>query len=431
MNKIIKYFQDFAYEKLTNTINEYYNYFSFFKNSSELYSKFAEQINISNNLIMSSLKVPKMNDNFLLGVMQRTQNLLFQNLSHISNGLKQNIISKGPLSKLQEKVTKIDIIKKENSNKFKDIEEIKKKVVKKYHKYEKIFNSYLPEQNMNNNANNNINRRPSLMDTPDFVYITTILIELINKLILDLNLFIIDVKDSFYKINQLFVEMNNLVKDSVLIYIQESKKVFNIDVTKNFEEIENYYKKLEKDNDDQLIKLNQIFHNSQSKENMHSLLQQYYVLLCNSGRVKNELLSDRNKFSINQNSNILLFFEWLVSVCPQHIGLSNEDLIVKRVKIKRDPGIFKGWRESIMVFTRQHHLLLYDSPEKIENYNKIFELDKINFRKKQDNKRPFLFELIANRKGKLMDFKGNYLFDGLNEQNINDIQPLIINAYNI
>ena len=71
-----------------------------------------------------------------------------------------------------------------------------------------------------------------------------------------------------------------------------------------------------------------------------------------------------------------------------------------------------------MIFTRQKHLLLFDNQEKIENYVKIFELDKTSFRKKIDNKRPYMFELVANRKGKLMDFKGNYLFDGLNEQNI-------------
>ena len=50
--------------------------------------------------------------------------------------------------------------------------------------------------------------------------------------------------------------------------------------------------------------------------------------------------------------------------------------------------------------------------------------------KKVDNKRPHLFELVANRKGKVMDFKGNYLFDGLKEQNINIIHPLVLSAYN-
>ena len=113
-------------------------------------------------------------------------------------------------------------------------------------------------------------------------------------------------------------------------------------------------------------------------------MQQYYVLLCNSGRVKKEHLSDRNTFSIEQYSNLLLFFEWLISISPQPTGLSSEDLVMKRFKVKRDPGIFKGWRDSILVFTRQHHLLLYDnSTDKLENLvnvlsKKIEKLENIN-----------------------------------------------------
>ena len=431
ITKIIKNFQDLTYEKLANTINECSNYFSFFKNSSELYSKFAEQIHTSNSSIMSSLKVPKLGDNFLLGVMQKTQNLLFQNLSSISNGLKQNIISKGPLSQLQDKINKIDFIKKMNTNKFREVEEQKKQLIKKFHKYDKLFESYLPETNLNNPNHNNHERRierPSLVDTPDFVFIVHNLLEIINKLIVDINLFIVDTKDCFYKINVLYVEMNNLVRDSVLIYIRESKKVFNIDVAKNFEEIENYYKNIQKNKQDKIFKLTQIFSTNKSQEDMHTLLQQYYVLLCNSGRVKKEYLSDRNTFSIGQYSNLLLFFEWLISISPQPTGLSSEDLVMKRFKVKRDPGIFKGWRDSIFVFTRQHHLLLYDTSEKIENFAKIFEVDKTNFRRKLDNKRPFMFELIAVRKGKVMDFKGNYLFDALSEKNLNEIHPMILSA---
>ena len=429
MNKILKLLQDLTYEKITNSVNECHSYFSFFKHSSELYSKFAEQINVSNNTIMSTVKVPKMNDDFLLGVMQKTQTLLFQNLLKISDGLKQNIISKGPLSKLQEKVNKIENIKKTNSNKLKEIEEIKKKLQKKYHKYEKVFESYVPSpNNLNNSRNRNI--RPTLIDTPDFVYVTKNLLELMNKLTLDINLYIVDTKDSFYKVNELFVEMNNLLRDSVLIYIRESKKIFNIDVTKNFEEIENYYKKMEESKSDKIFSLDRIFNTSQSQQSIDTLLQQYYVLLNSSGRVKNELLTDRNKFSVKEYSNILLFFEWLISVSPQPTDLVTDDLIIKKITVKRDPGLFKGWKDSIFIFTKQQHLLIYDAPLSSENFVKIFELDKTSYRKKNDNKRRYLFEIIANRKGKIMDFKGNFLFDGLNEQNINDIPPLVYSAYN-
>ena len=434
MNKIITVLKDLTYEKLTNSINECFNYFSFFKHSSELYSSFAERIKETNSSIMSSLNIPKMNDNFLLGEMQKTQNLLCKNLSSISTGLKQNIISKGPLSKLEEKVDKINSIKKANSHKFKDVEELLKKVFKHYHKYDKLFESYLPSLVPNNEGNNNnrnrVLQRPPLVDTPDFVLIVNELMERINKLVLSINLFVIDTKDTFYKINQLFVEMNNLVKESVLIYIKESKNVFNIDVAKNFEEIENYYKELDKKNEDKMFKLNLIFNSKESQENIHTLLDQYHTLLSKSGRVKNELIADKTKFSIEKYTNLLLFFEWLISISPQPNEVPVKDLIIKELKIKRDPGVFKSWRDSIMIFTRQSHLLIYDnSTDKEENFVKIFELDKTSYRKKLDNKKPFLFELTANRKGKVMDFKGTYLYDGLNEKTANQIHPLILSTY--
>ena len=426
--KILKNLQDLAYEKITNSTNESFDYFTFFKNTSELYARFSEYVKASNNSITFSSKKPKMNDNFLMGVMTKTQNLLCQNLLNISNGLKNNIISKGPLSSLQDKVNKIETLKKNNSHKFKEIEQLKKNLVKIYNKYEKTFESFVHKTNNNQNRANN--RIPSLIDTPDFVYVVKHLLSLINKLILDINLYIIDTKDTFYSINQLFVEINNLVRDSVLIYIKESKNVFNIDVTKNFEEIEKYYKKLEDKSSDKMFKISQIFDTQENQQNFHTLLQQYYVLLSNSGRIKNELLTDRNTFSVSKYPNLLLFFEWLISVSPQPTILPVDDLILNKIKIKRDPGIFSSWKDSIMVFTKQHHLLIFDVPDDFENFVKVFELDKSSYRKKVDNKRPFLFEIIANRKGKVMDFKGSFLFDALNNDNINLIPPLVYSAYN-
>jgi len=104
--KIIKSLEDLTYEKITNSVQDSLNYLSFFKNCSELYSKFAEQIKNSNKIITSTTQKPKMNDNFLNDVMQDTQNIFYQNLSKFSTGLKQNIIAKGPLSKLIKKTSK-------------------------------------------------------------------------------------------------------------------------------------------------------------------------------------------------------------------------------------------------------------------------------------------------------------------------------------
>ena len=210
---------------------------------------------------MSSKQLPKMNDNFLLEVMQNTQNTLYLHLSKLSNSLKQNIIANGPFSKFQEKINKIESIKKKQQKKFNEIDEMKKKLEYKYTKsYEKLFESFM-EEKQENKDNNNL-----IIDSPDFICVIKDLLDDINKIILEINLFIIDTKDALYSINHLFVEINNLVRDSVLIYIQESKSIFNIDVTKNFEEIQKYYKKLDENPEDKMFKLEKIFNEQKHKE---------------------------------------------------------------------------------------------------------------------------------------------------------------------
>ena len=436
MYNILKYFQDLAYEKIINTINEGTSYFSFLLNASELYSKLAEQVNASNNSITPTAKGPKMGNDILMDVVKKTQNLLYQNLLKISNDLKQNVISKGPLSKVQEKVIKIDTIRKNNLNKLKDIEETKTKVQKSYQKYEKIFELYVPsnkkDQNVQDNKNNNNNpqvRLPSLMDTPDLVYVTQTLMEVINRLILEINLYLADLKDSFCEINALFAQMNNLLSDSVLLYIGENKKIFNSDLTKHFDEIEKYYKKSENGKNEKMFELSIIFDTNENKQIIENQLQKYYELLNHSDKAKNELVMNKNNFSIDKYSNILLFFEWLISVSPQPTDLAVDDLINRTIKVKRDPGLFKGWKNSLFVFTKQNHLLLYDDAMTPETFLKIFELDKTSYRKKTENKKNYMFEIVANRKGKVMDFKGTYLFDGLSRQNVEEIPKLVYNAY--
>ena len=432
ITKILKTFQDLTYNKLSHSIKESLNFITFFKDSSELFSKFAKQIQDTNNIIMSSKKEEKLNDNILLEAMQKTQNILFQNITSISNTMKQNIINKGPLSKLQEKVNKIENIKKDNFEKLKIISESKKKLLKNFAKYDKIFDAFLPKVNLDlHDINNNIPERPSLIDTPDFILIIKSLLGFINKLILDINLFIIDTKDTFYKINGLYVEINNLVKDAILIYIKECKTIFSLDLTKNFEEIENYYKKLDEKTSDKMFKLNKIFTTKENEDYIYNLLQQYYMLLSNSNSVKKELLSDRNKFSIKSTSNAFLFFEWLTSVSPQPSDVSIIDLLVKQLNVKRDPGIFSSWKESVFMFTKQSHLLVLDKPGYIDDLVKIFELGKTSFRKRTDKKNKFLFELIANQKGKIMDFKGTFLFDALSQESLDEILNLVYSVYNV
>jgi hypothetical protein len=384
-----------------------------------------------------------MNDNFLNNAIQTTEKLIYENLSKFSNGLKQNLISKDPFSKLQEKINKIELLKKTQAKKVSEINDRKKKLEKKYDSYQQLFDTFLPKENPNPNPesnnieNNSINvpNKPKeitdLVDYPDFIYVIKELIEEINNLILKNNLFIIDEKDSLISINNLFLEINNVIKESLSSYIQESKVFFGADVIKKMEEIENYYKQLEESQKDNAFRLDVIFKEQKEKENIFNLLQQYFELLNKSDKVKKELISDKDAFSIDKYDNIVLFYEWLISISPQPTDLKVDELIIKKMEIKRNPGIFSKWKNTIMVFTKQDHIIFFDKVENPdfyaeENIAKIYEKDKTSFKKKPDNKKKFLFELIANIKGKVMAFKGSNEFDALNEENLNVISNLFI-----
>lgn len=430
--KILYNLDELTYEKITNSLDDGFNFVYFFKNSAELYSKFAEEIQNCNKLITFDEKKPKMTDGFLSNVMQSTQNIFYQNLSKFSHGMRQNIIAKGPLSQLSEKKSKIDVIKKTQLKKFSELIDEKKNLEKKYKSYIKLFSSFVPELIPPNPKapNNPVQPMPELIDAPDFVYIVKDFLDSLNALLSKMIKFTTEAKESMKAINALFVEVYNLIKEAISIYIKESKIFFNQEVTKKFEEVENYFKKYDQNaKENNTFKLTRIFHNEQVKENIYNLLQQYYMLLCNSNTIKKELISDRNAFSTDKYQNVDLFFDWLISVLPTKLEVPVNDLIIKSFEIKRDPGIFSRWKQAGMVFTRQHHLILFDKVNsyKIEDIVKIFETDKITYQRKEDKKKGLLFEVVADVKGKVMNFKGTFLFDALTMENMNEISELINN----
>ena len=55
ISKILKNLEDLAFEKIAYSINDTFNYLTFFKTSSDIYSKLGEEIKNSNSVIMSSL----------------------------------------------------------------------------------------------------------------------------------------------------------------------------------------------------------------------------------------------------------------------------------------------------------------------------------------------------------------------------------------
>ena len=324
-------------------------------------------------------------------------------------------------------------MKKTHLKKYNEIIDEKKKLEKKFKSYYKLFSSFVPEnvpQNPTGTNNVIIEPMPELIDAPDFVYIIKDFLESLNAFINKINNFTKEAKQAMKEINGIFIDVTNLIKESISIYINESKIFFNTEVTKKFEEIEKYFKNYEKNaKENNIFKLSKIYHDEKSQENIINLLQQFYSLLNSSNTVYKNLIKDKNNFTIKKYSNVDLFFDWLISILSNNFEIKIDDLIIKKLEIKRDPGFFYKWKQCGMVFTQQKHLIIFENVDsfKIEDIVKIFEIDKITFRKKEDKKKGFLFDIIVNTKGKIMNFKGNFLFDALSEENIKDISDLINN----
>ena len=419
--QILKYLYDNVFERIENNINETKIYAKVFKEISQFYQNFSNQIIKSNSLLKNTnTKAPKIFDAGINGILESTQNSISQNFLSLSNSLKNNIINKGPLAKIEERITILNKIKKDLFNRFVKIENRRGKLKKLFtSKYEYLFNTFLP-------ASNDVNvpiRTTTLEETQDFIVIIMDFFSQVNKLILKTNLFLVDFKDSIYNINFYFIEYTQLIKQAVLIYIQENKKLFNNNLVKDFDRIENYFNELFKPGVDQNLKINKIFETKELKEKMNQFLTDYQNLIKNSKLVKSDVLFNHLNFRIENYNNLENFFENLLKINPQPILLTYDDLILNKVDIKRDPGFFSMWKECELIMTKQNHIIIFDKP-RTKDFVNCFEISRLDFKLRKDNKKKFLFDLVIKSKGKITNYTGSYYYDALDGEKLKSIRDM-------
>ena len=282
-----------------------------------------------------------------------------------------------------------------------------------------MFKIYSPELNLPNQ--NEIQKPTNLEEVDDFVIIVMDFFNGTNKLVLKTNLFVLEIKDLLYKVNMVFLEYSNLIKNSVLLYIQENKKIFSQDIIKDLESIEKYYEEMSKPETDQSFRIPKIFDTQNLKDQINTNLKDYQIFLKKSNRVQNEILNNDTKFRIENYVNIEIFFETLISINPQPSNLNISDLIKDKFEIKRDPGMFSSWRDCLIMFTKQNHMIIFDKPVN-KFFVNLFEISKVTYIKKEDKKKPFLFSIYVNKKGKIMNSNGTYIYDALDLERIKKIE---------
>ena len=415
---ILKLFNNLLFEKVFNSLNENKNTLNFFKDISAFYMSFSDQIKKSNKIYSSQQQGPKIFDDGLKPMLENTQLALCKNFFDLSSSLKTKIMAKDQMAKVDEIYNAIELIRKEIAKRIDKLERRKKKLEKNYNnKYEALFNEFVPLPTAKKQKSN----KPIVLeDTQDFVIIELDLSNAISKVFLKTNLYLTDLKDFVYKINMLVIEYSKLIREALMIYIQESKKMYNTEITKNFTQVEQYYETMSKPGADQSFKIDKIFHNAEIQKQMTDLLKQYQRLIVDSKMVKCDDLYMDNKFDICYYSNLELFFELLIQINPKPTPLSYSDLVYGVYAIKRDPGVFSSWRNCIMMFTKQKHVIVFDEPIS-KNFVSIFEMSHVTFRQKPDKKNNNLFEVVVVKKGKVMTSSGTYLYDAKSDNFLKEI----------
>ena len=421
ISKILKFFISSLNEKLTNTISENKIILKFFRDISSVYQIFSDQINLANCWFYEQMSTPKMLDESFKSSLKQTQKTLDKTFSELSNNLKSKIISKGPFSHIEGINNKISIIQKEFNKVIEEIEKRTKETKKNYiGKYEELFTMLNPSPE---NKKTKINY--TIEEIQDFIIIEIDLLKMINKLIRAINSFMLQMKEYFSQINLSLIDHSKLTGEAILIYLQESKKLYNPELLNQLEQIEKHYEEMNKPEYELQLKITKIFHDEQSKNKMNVLLYELLQLLWDYGFITEENKSDAEKFEINNYSTIEMFLEMLISFNPKPFEINYDCFVNEIIDIKRTSGLFGSWKASKLITTKQNHLIIVDEPIETENIKKVFQLSKSVIRPKDDKKHSYMFEIIVNKKTKLMNFSGTFLYEALNDMCFNNI----INKY--
>lgn len=419
--EILKLFITTFYDKIGNTIAEKKAELKFFKDISYVYFVFSEQINKINCLFYEHMDTPKIFDDTLKPMLKKTQITLSKTFNDLSNNLKSKIITNGPLSKVDGICTKILHIQKEFNKLIAKIEKRNKKLKKSYKgKYEDLFNTIVPS-----NEGKKTKNTYSFEEIQDFIIIELDLLKMINKLLVKINLFIFQMKEYFSQINLNMIEYCKITREAALIYLNESKKAYIPELLDQFEQIKKSYEEINKPEYDFTFKIEKIFYNEQSKKKINSLLTQLKKNLRDYGFVNDENINNDDKFNINHYANIEMFLEMLISFSPKPFEINYDSFVNEIMDVKRSSGLFGNWKECKLITSKQNHIIIIDEPIETENIKKVFQLNKTTIKQKEDKKHSFMFEIIAHKKTKVMNFTGTFTYNAINEECFNNI----INKY--
>ena len=376
------------YQILSTTYNnDIKPYFAYFKNLVNIFETFSDNLKTLGHSIKHPTNEEEnnnigelMNVEFDLNKSVEKLNLIYADIfSIITNNLKENVLNKPLYNKVETVVPKfVENLTKMNKliNKLKHRRE---KLINKYKKeYEPLFYYYKDRKEK---------RAPELFNDlvcmKDFLFIEYDLISYCNKAFVKIKQFLKDIEIVFNDSTNLFCDYLEALKTMIKIYYDENRFIINPDILPK-DMINNLDKLIEQDIRKKIEKklfiknIIEFSKDSNLRNEMNHLLLNYRDIL-----IQSQILKEKNKiFKVIEeitNFNLLnfkstkFFFQFLSDLVPEIRKFNYENFIQLKIFVKRDAGLFKKWRNTILIVTYQGHILFLEESSSLSNNEKLKE----------------------------------------------------------
>ena len=364
--------------------NDIKPYFAYFKNLVNIFETFSDNLKTLGHSIKHPLNEEEnnniselMNVEFDLNKSVEKLNLIYADIfSIITNNLKENVLNK-PL------YNKVDTVEP----KFvENLQKMQKLINKLIHRREKLINKYKKEYEplfyyyKDRKEKKAIELFNDLICMKDFLFMEYDLISYCNKAFVKTKKFLIDIELVFNDSTNLFCDYLEALKTMIKIYYDENRFIINPnilskDMINNLNQLieQDIRKKIEKK-----LSIKNIIEFSKEpklRNEMNHLLLNYRDILIQSQILieKNQIIEEITNFNLLNFKSTKYFFSFLLDLVPQIRKFNYEKFIQLKLYIKRDAGLFKKWRNTILLVTYQGHILFLDESSNISNNERIKE----------------------------------------------------------
>ena len=336
-----------------------------------------------------------MNVEFDLNKSVEKLNLIYADIfSIITNNLKENVLNKP----LYNKVETVEPKFSENLMKM------QKLIIKLKHRREKLINIYKKEyeplfyyfkDKKEKRAQELFN---DLVCMKDFLFIEYDLISYCNKAFVKIKKFLKDIEIIFNDSTNLFCDYLEALKTMIKIYYDENRFIINPNILsenmiKNLDKLieQDIRKKIEKKLS--IKNIIEFSKDSKLRNEMNHLLLNYRDILIQSQILneKNKIIEEITNFNLLNFKSTQFFFSFLIDLVPQIKNFNYDNYIQLKLDIKRDAGLFKKWRNTILIVTYQGHILFLE--ESLINTNNV------NLKESTNNKNSQIKESLKEEGG--------------------------------